>query len=67
MRVPSSDLQNRMCCCSTLPDREKTPKPYAVLNPGQGEVSIPIVVDGERCTPHALADPPDPFHLIRPM
>lgn len=44
-----------------LPAREQTPKPYAVLNPGQQEISVPIVVDGERCTPHALAEIKKPY------
>jgi hypothetical protein len=43
------------------PLREATPKPYAVLAPGRSEVSIPIVVDGERCTPHALAEIKKPY------
>jgi hypothetical protein len=43
------------------PLREATPKPYAVLNPGTNELSIPIVVDGERCTPHALAEIKKPY------
>ncbi|GAB3857783.1 hypothetical protein ACFPIJ_18490 [Dactylosporangium cerinum] len=44
-----------------LPAREQTPKPYAVLNPGQQEITVPIVVDGERCTPHALAEIKKPY------
>ncbi|MEV0128287.1 hypothetical protein AB0H83_07445 [Dactylosporangium sp. NPDC050688] len=44
-----------------LPAREQTPKPYAVLQPGQQEVSVPVVVDGERCTPHALAEIKKPY------
>ena len=43
------------------PGREATPKPYGVLPPGQDELSIPIVVDGERCTPHALAEIKKPY------
>jgi hypothetical protein len=44
-----------------LPAREQTPKPYAVLQSGQNEVTIPVVVDGERCTPHALAEIKKPY------
>lgn len=44
-----------------LPAREQTPKPYAVLQPGQQEVTVPVVVDGERCTPHALAEIKKPY------
>ncbi len=44
-----------------LPAREQTPKPYAVLAPGQSEVAVPVVVDGERCTPHALAEIKKPY------
>ncbi|WP_432828376.1 hypothetical protein [Dactylosporangium sp. CA-092794] len=43
------------------PLRLATPKPYAVLRPGQNELSIPIVVDGDRCTPHALAEIKKPY------
>ncbi|MFD0585914.1 hypothetical protein [Dactylosporangium darangshiense] len=43
------------------PGREATPKPYAVLKPGQDEVSIPIIVDGERCTPHSLGEIKKPY------
>jgi hypothetical protein len=43
------------------PQREATPKPYAVLKPGTGELTIPIIVDGERCTPHALAEIKKPY------
>ncbi|GAA3268218.1 hypothetical protein Dvina_42655 [Dactylosporangium vinaceum] len=43
------------------PQREATPKPYAVLQPGTDEVRIPIIVDGERCTPHALAEIKKPY------
>jgi len=43
------------------PLREQTPKPYGVLPPGRDELSIPIVVDGERCTPHALAEIKKPY------
>ncbi|GAA2630017.1 hypothetical protein GCM10010399_72350 [Dactylosporangium fulvum] len=44
-----------------IPLREKTPKPYGVLRPGEDELRIPIVVDGERCTPHALAEIKKPY------
>jgi hypothetical protein len=43
------------------PGREATPKPYAVLKPGQDEISIPIIVDGERCTPHSLGEIKKPY------
>ncbi|WP_433207973.1 hypothetical protein ACQP00_42430 [Dactylosporangium sp. CS-047395] len=43
------------------PLRENTPKPYGVLPPGTDELKIPIVVDGERCTPHALAEIKKPY------
>ncbi|MEV6930000.1 hypothetical protein AB0M46_36710 [Dactylosporangium sp. NPDC051485] len=43
------------------PRREATPKPYGVLPPGQDELAIPIVVDGERCTPHSLGEIKKPF------
>ncbi|WP_433048633.1 hypothetical protein [Dactylosporangium sp. CS-033363] len=43
------------------PLREQTPKPYGVLPPGTDELKIPIVVDGERCTPHALAEIKKPY------
>ncbi|MEU7868604.1 hypothetical protein [Dactylosporangium sp. NPDC049140] len=43
------------------PLREATPKPYGVLPPGTGELKIPIIVDGERCTPHALAEIKKPY------
>jgi hypothetical protein len=43
------------------PLREATPKPYGVLRPGTDQLSIPIVVDGERCTPHALAEIKKPY------
>ncbi|MET7398658.1 hypothetical protein ABZS66_34730 [Dactylosporangium sp. NPDC005572] len=44
-----------------VPLREATPKPYGVLKPGEDELRIPIVVDGERCTPHALAEIKKPY------
>ncbi|MER7276061.1 hypothetical protein ABT369_16540 [Dactylosporangium sp. NPDC000244] len=44
-----------------VPLREATPKPYGVLPPGTDELKIPIIVDGERCTPHALAEIKKPY------
>ncbi|GGM59857.1 hypothetical protein ACFFX1_04540 [Dactylosporangium sucinum] len=44
-----------------VPLREATPKPYGVLKPGEDELRIPIIVDGERCTPHALAEIKKPY------
>ncbi|WP_238014978.1 hypothetical protein KZZ52_48805 [Dactylosporangium sp. AC04546] len=44
-----------------IPLREATPKPYGVLKPGEDELRIPIIVDGERCTPHALAEIKKPY------
>jgi hypothetical protein len=32
-----------------------------VLPPGQDEVSVPIIVDGERCTPHSLGEIKKPY------
>ncbi|MGX6608361.1 hypothetical protein ACWKSP_40525 [Micromonosporaceae bacterium Da 78-11] len=43
------------------PLRGKTPKPYAVLEPGTNEVRIPVVVNGDRCTPHVLAEIKKPY------
>jgi hypothetical protein len=43
------------------PLRERTPKPYGVLKPGVNELRIPIVVDGDRCTPHVLAEIKKPY------
>ncbi|MFD0517163.1 hypothetical protein [Paractinoplanes durhamensis] len=39
----------------------RTPKPYAVLRPGTDELTIPIVVDADRCTPHVLAEIKKPY------
>jgi hypothetical protein len=43
------------------PRGEQTPKPYGVLKPGVNELDIPVVVDGERCTPHVLAEIKKPY------
>jgi hypothetical protein len=40
---------------------ERTPKPYGVLKPGADELRIPIIVDGDRCTPHVLAEIKKPY------
>jgi hypothetical protein len=40
---------------------ERTPKPYGVLKPGVDELRIPIMVDGDRCTPHVLAEIKKPY------
>ena len=40
---------------------ERTPKPYGVLKPGEDELRIPIIVDGDRCTPHVLAEIKTPY------
>lgn len=40
---------------------ERTPKPYGVLKPGVDELRIPILVDGDRCTPHVLAEIKKPY------
>jgi len=43
------------------PLRGRTPKPYGVLETGMSELRIPIVVTGDRCTPHVLAEIKKPY------
>jgi hypothetical protein len=43
------------------PRGERTAKPYGVLKPGANELRIPVVVDGDRCTPHVLAEIKKPY------
>jgi hypothetical protein len=40
---------------------ERTAEPYGTLKPGEDVLRIPITVDGDRCTPHVMAEIKKPY------